>query len=157
MEQLVRRLRLRFPDLVFRAGKTFSWSPSSSEISYKIDTQDKSCSWSLLHETSHALLGHKSYSTDIELLRHEMYAWERARTLSQEMGIICIPEDYIQDCLDTYRDWLYARSICPACTAKALQISTRLYRCLNCHCAWNVTQSRFCRSYRTTRSTTTIE
>jgi hypothetical protein len=51
--------------------------------------------------------------------------------------------------LDTYRDWLYKRSICPTCTAKCLQQGDFVhYRCFNCHTTWRVTASRFCRAYR---------
>ncbi len=104
--------------------------------------------WSLLHETGHALLGHHSYKADFELLKLELAAWERARQIGQEVDVD-IDENHIQDCLDTYRDWLYKRSICPSCGTKCLQQDDFThYSCFNCRAVWRVSASRFARSYR---------
>lgn len=148
MDELVAELQARFPALRFTAGSQFCWSPETNEIFYKTGARGKQAIWSLLHETGHALLEHASYKADFELLRLEIAAWEQARDLAQAMKIN-ISEDHIQDCLDTYRDWLHKRSICPNCTNKSLQQGDFVhYRCFNCHAAWRVTASRFCRAYR---------
>ena len=145
------QLQSRFPELQFTAGERFCWSPKTHEILYDADRHDEAASWSLLHETGHALLDHQSYLADFELVKIEMAAWQKARQLAIEFDIT-IDEDHIQDCLDTYRDWLYKRSICPHCSTKALQQNDYAhYRCFNCHTVWKVTPSRFCRSYRTTQ------
>jgi hypothetical protein len=152
MDQLLAELRSRFPGLMFTPGQQFCWSPSTRDIIYKehIDTTE-SC-WSLLHETGHALLEHSAYHADFELIRLEVSAWERARSLALDLAIT-IDENHIQDCLDTYRDWLYKRSICPNCTTKCLQQQDYAhYRCFNCHTVWRVTPSRFCRAYRSTKN-----
>ena len=81
MQPLIKTLAERFPDLRYRAGKQFCWSPESQEIFYKSDAYDSKDTWSLLHETGHALLGHKCYNADFELLQMEIAAWERARAL----------------------------------------------------------------------------
>jgi hypothetical protein len=150
--KLLKRLRDSHPQVRFTAGKDFVWSPETQEVFYisnpKLRAQD---AWSLLHETGHALLGHTSYKADIELIRLEMDAWDKAKELAAEFDIR-IDEDHIQNCLDTYRDWLYARSICPGCTTKCLQSSNYThYRCHNCHTTWKVTPSRFARPYRATK------
>lgn len=148
MQALLKTLRVHFPQFQFVGGKQFSWSPETNEIIYKKGARGQSATWSLLHETGHALLGHTSYTVDFELLRLEVDAWERARTLSKEFGI-AIDEDHIQDYLDTYRDWLYRRSICPDCGTKALQDDDCVrYRCFNCHASWQVGANRFARAYR---------
>lgn len=148
MEKLIAELRGRYPELKFTPGKQFYWSPETVEIFYKENARGQKAAWSLLHETGHALLGHKSYKADFELIKLEVAAWERARELAADTGIE-IDEDHIQDCLDTYRDWLYKRSICPKCTTKCLQQGDFVhYRCFNCHAVWRVTASRFCRAYR---------
>jgi hypothetical protein len=153
MDNLVVELRSRFPELKFKAGKQFCWSPQNQEISYK-RLSDEPSRWSLLHETGHALLNHLAYHADFELIRLEVAAWDRARLLAQELHI-AIDENHIQDCLDTYRDWLYKRSICPSCNTKCLQQQDYgHYRCFNCHATWRVTPSRFCRSYRSTKNIT---
>lgn len=148
MQKLIHKIQVEFPRLRFTAAKQFYWSPESSEIFYNTDARGKQATWSLLHETGHALLGHTSYMADFELVRLEVAAWERAQQLAQHLGLK-IDEDHIQDCLDTYRDWLYKRSICPTCTTKCLQQGDFVhYRCFNCHTTWRVTASRFCRAYR---------
>ena len=145
---MLEKLQARFPKLSFVAGERFCWSPTTHEVIYDVARTDETAAWSLLHETGHALLDHQSYLADFELLKIEMAAWSRARELGTELGVT-IDEDHIQDCLDTYRDWLYKRSICPTCSTKALQQSDFVhYRCYNCHTTWKVTPSRFCRAYR---------
>lgn len=148
MDKLITELKSKFPSLSFTPGKQFCWSPETGEIFYKAGAKGQQATWSLLHETGHALLEHASYQADLELLRLEVAAWERARLLAQDLSLK-IDEDHIQDCLDTYRNWLYKRSICPACTTKCLQQGDFVhYRCFNCHTVWRVTDSRFCRAYR---------
>lgn len=148
MKQLINMLQKQFPGLRFKAGKQFSWSPETGEIIYKSGAHGTAARWSLLHETGHALLGHRSYKADFELLRLEVDAWQQAKSIAKTVGVM-IDEDHIQDCLDTYRDWLYKRSICPNCSTKCLQQDDFVhYRCFNCHATWRVTASRFGRAYR---------
>jgi len=152
MNKLITQLQSQFPALKFTPGKQFCWSPETGEIFYKASAKGLHATWSLLHETGHALLGHQDYKADFELLRLEIAAWERARRLAKDLGLE-INEEHIQDCLDTYRDWLYKRSICPVCTTKCLQQGDFVhYRCFNCHTVWRVTASRFCRAYRSTKN-----
>lgn len=152
MTELIKRLEAQFPKLIFKSGKQFYWSAETGEIFYKTSAKGEAARWSLLHETGHALLGHNNYHSDVELLRLEVDAWQMARRLAKDAGIK-INEDHIEDCLDTYRDWLYKRSICPNCTAKCLQQGDfSHYRCFNCHKVWRVSASRFCRAYRSTKN-----
>lgn len=152
MQPLITKLQVKFPELHFTPGTQFCWSPETSEIFYKNTARQPSASWSLLHETGHALLGHAGYQADFELIRLEIAAWEKANQLAAELGIT-IDANHVQDCLDTYRDWLYKRSICPQCTAKCLQQDDYMhYRCFNCHMVWRVSTNRFCRAYRATKN-----
>lgn len=152
MRELIAKLQTDFPQLVFVSAKQFYWSPETKEIFYKSDARGKQAIWSLLHETGHALLDHKNYKADFELLRLEVAAWERAREVALSHDVE-IDDDHIQDCLDTYRDWLHKRSICPTCSTKCLQQGDFVhYRCFNCHTTWKVTGSRFCRAYRSTKN-----
>lgn len=149
MRALAKKLAAAYPHLTFVPAASFYWSPETHEVFYD-DTKHAEASsiWSLLHETSHALLGHTTYKADLELLHLEVAAWAHALTLAREHGI-SIDDDYVQDCLDTYRDWLYRRSLCPGCGAQCLQIdATQFYKCFNCHMRWHVSPSRFCRPYR---------
>lgn len=153
MQKLLDSLQSAFPSLRFTPGATFYWSPESREVFYKATPADTNQTWSLLHETGHGLLEHQTYQTDVELLKMEVAAWDKARELAAQFGI-SIDEEHIEDCLDTYRDWLHARSICPSCTTKCLQQSDmHSYKCHNCHTVWKVTPSRFCRAYRSVKNT----
>jgi hypothetical protein len=151
MQQIITKLKNLFPALSYKPGELFCWSPETDEIIYKEDAEGARAIWSLLHETGHALLEHAAYKADFELLKLEVAAWDKARELAEKLDLE-IDENHIQDCLDTYRDWLYKRSICPKCTAKCLQQNDYVhYRCFNCHTMWRVSASRFCRAYRSTK------
>lgn len=153
MQKLLSSLERAFPNLRFTPSKTFYWSPESHEVFYNATSPTEQHVWSLLHETGHGLLDHKTYTSDVELLKMEVAAWDKAVAIATQFDVTIEPE-HIQDCLDTYRDWLNARSICPSCTTKCLQQSDmRHYRCHNCHTTWKVTLSRFCRAYRSVKNT----
>lgn len=152
MQKLLAKLKLTYPQLRFTAGNQFCWSPETSEIFYNKSANGLQAIWSLLHETGHALLEHESYKADFELVKLEVAAWEKAISIAKTLNI-SIDEDHIQDCLDTYRDWLYKRSICPNCLTKCLQQDDHShYHCFNCHTLWRVSTSRFCRAYRSTKN-----
>ncbi len=151
--EIIETLSNKFPQFSYHEGHSFLWSPETYEIFYDLRKPSPSQTWSLLHETGHALLEHNYYDTDLELIKLEVAAWEKAKEIASELHI-SIDEDHIQDCLDTYRDWLYRRSICPKCSTKCLQQEKiEYYHCFNCHTIWKVTPSRFCRSYRSTKHT----
>lgn len=154
MKTLLSQLQISFPELSFVAGDQFYWSPETKTVYYLRNATGQRASWSLLHETGHGILGHTSYAADFELLRLEVAAWEQAITLATSFNITIDP-NHIQDCLDTYREWLYKRSICPNCTAKCLQQDDHVhYHCFNCHTVWKVSANRFGRSYRATEKQT---
>lgn len=135
-------------DITFKSDASFYWSPRTRTIHYNHNAlTHKEGLWSLLHETAHASLNHKHYHSDLELLQMEAEAWERAQTLAQSFGL-CIDDSHIQDCLDTYRDWLHQRSTCPRCGVVCFQTSASEYTCHNCVHTWSVSTSRFCRPYR---------
>jgi hypothetical protein len=152
MQPVISKLLAAYPELRFTPGEQFCWSPETGEIFYMAEAKGRQAVWSLLHETGHALLGHSDYQADFELLKLEVAAWEKARQLAAGLKIT-IDEDHIQDCLDTYRDWLYKRSICPDCATKCLQQGDFVhYRCFNCHKTWRVSSNRFARAYRSSKN-----
>lgn len=146
MERLLERLARDYPTVKFVAGQSFYWSPSTRQVFYKLGDSPKP--WSVLHEVAHALLGHLHYSTDYELLRLEIAAWEEAKNLAKRYKIT-IDDSHVQNCIDSYRDWLYKRSLCPNCGTHCMQCDDgKYYQCFNCHSRWQVTSSRLCRPYR---------
>lgn len=150
MKTLISQLQKDYPKIEFEAGDRFIWSPERQIVVFKTtEAVDPVAIWSLLHEVGHALLDHSIYESDFHLLKMEVKAWEKAKELGAKYNHQ-IDEDHIQDCLDTYRDWLYKRSSCPECLNCSLQIDNRTYSCFNCGASWHVSLSRLCRPYRKT-------
>ncbi len=148
MKNLINTINNDFPRIVFIQGTDFHWSPKQSQVSYNPNLLGQipgQCT--LLHEVGHAILNHTSYQSDLELLQMEVAAWEEAKVLGVKYKIT-IYDDYIQNCLDSYRDWLHLRSKCPMCGIHCAQTDIRHYKCLNCQHTWIVSSSRFCRPYR---------
>ena len=125
----------------FQIGDDFSWDPNRLCIFY--EPRANSGPQLLLHELGHALLGHNSYKRDIELISMERSAWDKALELSSEYNIK-IPNDLPEDHLDTYRNWLHSRSLCPNCHFTGLQTKQSEYFCPSCQASWKVNQARTC-------------
>ncbi len=134
MLSTVSQLVKDYPSITFKEGADFYWSPEKNTVFYQKNGSEAL----LFHEVSHALLGHKEYDRDITLLAMERDAWEKARELSN------IPEETIQNHLDTYRKWLHIRSTCPTCEANGHQIKKFQYQCLACGTQWRVNEARIC-------------
>jgi hypothetical protein len=147
MKKLLETLKTDLPSLQFVAGEAFYWSPKDNTINYKLDLENETSVWALLHEVAHCLLQHTTYNSDFELMQLEVAAWHKAEKLAKHYGVTIDPE-HIQDCLDTYRDWLHRRSTCPTCGVVSLQKDSQTYQCFNCQTQWHVSNSRFCRPYR---------
>lgn len=144
---LLDKLKQDFPDIGFISSDRFQWSPEEKIIYFVRDFENGD--WSLLHEAGHMLCEHVNYTSDLGLLRMEVEAWEKARTVSKKYGHE-IDEKHIDRCLDTYRDWIYKRSSCPRCSQAGVEKATGHYQCINCKYLWKVSSERFCRTYRKT-------
>ncbi len=141
-----------FKDINFIANDDFSWSHTSQSI-YHPPINNLDSLAQLLHEIGHAQLDHKSYERDINLIDIELQAWQFAISqLAPRYDInLSIDDDVVDQSLDTYRDWLSARSTCPACSAIGLEVSPSNYRCLVCHNEWTVNEARLCRLRRVSK------
>ena len=146
MGQLASLLAKKYPSITFVKGSRASWSAKTKVITYSSDNSQLE-TFALLHELGHALLGHADFNSDVDLLRKESAAWETARGLAAQYNV-SLDDDHIQDCLDTYRDWLHKRSTCPVCKAHGVQKDSHSYTCINCSNNWRVTSNRLCRPYR---------
>jgi hypothetical protein len=147
LENLLERLVADFPEVSFVESDRFSWHAGKRSIAYSRGHAEAENTFSLFHELGHALLQHQSYTYDMELLQIEVAAWDKAREVAIRYDI-SLDEDHIQDCLDTYRDWLHLRATCPTCFSRSLQATSSRYHCFNCKTEWSVTVSRLCRPYR---------
>ncbi len=138
---ILKQLKNDFPQFIFKKSDNFLWSSSDNTIYF--------CNLSLnniiflIHELSHALLHHTKYDHDITLLAMERQAWDKTVQIAPKYGI-SIDEDIIQSNLDSYRDWLHARSTCPKCNANGLQIDKSVYKCPACTHSWRVNEARTC-------------
>lgn len=145
---LLPSIKADYPSIKFKKGDNFAWSPVELLITYnEDDTNEQHAVWALLHEVAHADLGHKHYQSDVSLLKLEVNAWVRAKEIAKNYSVI-IDEEHIQDCLDTYRDWLHKRASCPECNVVSLQQSNGVYKCFNCQSQWKVPSSPLCRVIR---------
>ena len=138
VEQLVQQLRQDYPNLTFTAGKRARWVASEQRIDYTTAADE------LLHELGHALLHHNNYRQDVDLVKIERAAWDKALALAPRYGVKLDPH-HIEHILDDYREWLYQRSRCPDCGQTGLQSRTTLvYHCLNCGTHWRANDARDC-------------
>lgn len=143
MSELVARLSRDYPQFNFAMANRARWSTSEQTI-YCTDDDMQT-----LHELGHALCGHNHYVQDIELLSIERAAWDRAIQLAPQYDIR-ITEDVVEDALDSYRDWLHARSKCPHCDQTGLQSHDSLdYYCPNCGTTWTASDGK-CRHLKRT-------
>lgn len=142
-------LKKHYPTIIFKEGSLFSWSPKDNAVIYTLSYADEDHAvYALVHEVAHAVLRHKHYVNDVDLLRHEVAAWHTAKDIAEQIGIT-INEDHIQDCLDTYRDWIHKRATCPTCSVIGTQQDSGEYICFNCQTLWKVPDSPLCRVSRT--------
>ena len=131
--------------ITLEAGAHFSWHYQTRVVTY--DVTDPHAQILLLHEVGHALLNHQDYDHDIHLLEMERAAWDKAQSFSPEFEIM-IDKEMVEDALDTYRDWLHVRSLCPSCSSTGVQTATNVYTCLACHHTWRVNEARTCQLRR---------
>lgn len=123
------RLRQDFEELRFVRGRKFAFRPSRT---IAIGPAEPFSRLLVLHEVGHAVLKHRSFKADVERLRMEMAAWEKARELAPGYGIEW-EEDVVQRELDTYRDWLHQKSRCPKCGLTRFQDAKGQYLCPRCN------------------------
>ena len=147
--KLLAVFRASYPGITFKPGADFAWSPKLHTITYIEDSAPNPAhAYALIHEVAHAKLEHNTFSDDFNLLQLEVAAWEQAKQIGLSVDIP-IDEEHIQDCLDTYRDWLHARAQCPTCGVVSLQAKNGSYTCFNCKTSWKVPKSQLCRVRRT--------
>lgn len=137
-DDFVVRMRGDFPQFKIREGKKFCFRPPRTIIFERLDgggdeTEEmyKKMVLQLLHELGHGLLGHKDFRLDLERLKMERAAWEKARELCETYHIL-YDEEFVEDELDTYRDWVHMRATCPKCHSTRFQAAGGDYVCPFC-------------------------
>ncbi len=130
LNKLVAKLRADFPELSINPGEQAKFTPPRL-IFYTPDTSPLE----LLHELGHYLIKKNSYTSDIELIRIESEAWQKAHDLCAQSGIKW-NQDFAEDHLDTYRDWLHVVSLCKNCQLAGYQDDSGNYHCPLCGVKW---------------------
>lgn len=137
MEELLASLQADYPNLKFRAGYKFKFRPprtiyyeSPDAVGLKSSAYNN-CRLQLLHEVGHALLGHRDFFTDLERVKMECAAWQKAEELCAKYQIE-YDDDFAEAELDSYRDWLHQRSTCKACGLTCYQTTDGEYHCPMC-------------------------
>lgn len=124
------KIKTDFPSLNFVSGKKFAFKPPRTVVFSSLDESEDSVLL-LLHEIGHYLTGRYDFKTEIERLKIEVLAWEKARELCAKYNVE-INEGLIQNELDTYRDWLHQKSRCPSCGLTRFQTSDGKFHCPRC-------------------------
>lgn len=127
-EVFLAKIKADFPEFRFVNGKKFAFRPHRTIV---LGPPEPFYELLVLHEVSHAILEHKTFRMDVERLRMESEAWDKARELASRYGIE-VDEDLIQGELDTYRDWLHSKSRCRKCGLTRYQTQDGVYHCPRC-------------------------
>lgn len=129
MNVFITELKKDYPDLRFKNGRKFAFRPPKTIL---LGPEEPNYKALILHEVAHALCGHKNFKIDIERIKMECEAWEKAKELAERYGIE-IDEEMIQEELDTYRDWLHQKSRCRLCGLTRFQTTDGRYHCPRCN------------------------
>lgn len=144
-KRLILRLARDFPSLRFCSGRKFAFRPPRTifYVSTEIDAgeqdlgaiEQKMWRMRILHEVGHAALGHRDFATDVERLKMERAAWEKAKELYEtykEADWGEFDDEEVENELDSYRDWLHQKSKCPECGLTRYQTTDKRYHCPRC-------------------------
>lgn len=152
---LLMRLEEDFPELRFRPGSKFAFRPPrtiiytdadkesrrrepekteqslAAKINECVEIKNNYLKMQLLHEVGHAILEHRNWGMDLERVKMEGAAWAEAEKLCVKYGVK-YDENFAEEELDSYRDWLYARSTCAECGLTMYQTPDGKYHCPQC-------------------------
>ena len=116
------------PELEFVAGGYFAYNAADEVVYFIEDHLDmEQGRLALLHEVSHALLGHFHYGSDYELLFMEVLAWHKTKNLAPRFGLE-LDDLFVRECINSYDRWLTDRASCPDCNNLCLPKSGHDFR-----------------------------
>lgn len=128
-------LAREYPQFTFKPSKRFTFRPPKTIL---LGAPQPFYPLLALHELGHALCQHSNYHTHIERLKIESEAWQMAKNLYDshpEWGKtfdFAFDQSFVEDQLDTYRNWLHQKSTCPHCHLSRYQTPDGQYHCPHC-------------------------
>lgn len=128
---VLKELKSTYPSLRFVFGKRFAFRPPRTILVSASFSGNNADSLLLLHEVGHALIKRFDFKTEVERLKIEVEAWEKARELAPLYGVV-VNEELIENELDTYRDFLHQKSRCPNCGLTRFQTPDGVWHCPKC-------------------------
>ncbi|MBQ6355310.1 hypothetical protein IJJ18_02745 [Candidatus Saccharibacteria bacterium] len=137
---LLNYLETAYPNFRFKVGNRFKFCyPNQISLENPENSAIPPAFFALqtLHELGHALCKHKDYNTDVSRLKIERAAWEAAKTAYEKLpddlrNTFKWDKDYVEDSLDTYRDWLHKKSTCKTCGLTCYQTPDGKWHCPRC-------------------------
>lgn len=130
LEKLAAKISDNYPELQLVPGERFRFSPPD-HIYYDPSGHPLE----LLHELGHYLIEKNDFTSDIELVEIESLAWAKAREICANYDVK-YDEDFAEDHLDSYRNWLHETSLCKNCNLAGYQDNSGLYHCAFCGATW---------------------
>ena len=127
--KLINTLESDYPHLTFKTGPKFAFKAPKTITT---GPPHQFSALLTLHELAHAILKHKNYSLDIQRLKMERDAWSYVQSTLCPQYSIPFDEDFAQNQLDTYRDWLHKKSLCKTHHVTRYQDPTGTYHCPLC-------------------------
>ncbi len=128
----------QYPTFRFLPAGYFAYDAAEDVINYDpAELKSVQGKLALLHEISHASLGHFHYRFDFELFVMEARAWHMTRKLAKKHNVE-VNDDYIESCIDSYDEWLSKRATCPKCQTFNIQSVPNEFQCYHCETSWQV-------------------
>lgn len=81
------------------------------------------------------------------MLKIERQAWDKTLELASAYNVH-VNATEPNDALDSYRDWLHNRSVCPTCSTIGLEVDNKEYNCVACGAKWRPNEARICQLKR---------
>ncbi|MBQ2660046.1 hypothetical protein IJF86_01320 [Candidatus Saccharibacteria bacterium] len=125
---LLEKVKQSYPNFTYKTGAKFAFRPPKTII---IGPYEPHSELVLLHELGHAIINKNSFKTDVERLKIESIAWEKAKSLCQEFNQE-FDSDFAESELDSYRDWLHQKSTCKKCGLTRFETTDGKYHCPHC-------------------------
>lgn len=139
--QFISKIKEDFPNLIFNEDENFYYCAKKNTVYH--NPQSDNYQLLLLHELAHYSLGHESYKYDIDRLKMESEAWSLTKKTLCPKYQIEFDNSLAEEHLDSYRDWVYKMSECPACNSTGYQDKNADYHCLACSNKWKSKHSQY--------------